>query len=77
MSPEIYRTLDGVADAFNPLLTMLALLAPGLGKQRGARGHRLAWRVTQQQRVWPMEKLRERGLHKLLGTIQYPGSKTA
>jgi hypothetical protein len=37
VSPEVYRTLDGVADAFNPLLTMLALLAPGLGKQRGAR----------------------------------------
>jgi hypothetical protein len=37
VSPETYRTLDGVADAFNPLLTMLALLAPGLGKQRGAR----------------------------------------
>jgi group II intron reverse transcriptase/maturase len=48
-----------------------------LGKQRGFHGHRLAWRVAQQRRVWPMEKLRARGLHKLLGTIQYPGSKTA
>ena len=48
-----------------------------LGKQRGFHGHRLAWRVTQQRRVWPMEALRARGLHKLLGTIQYPGSKTA
>lgn len=48
-----------------------------LGKQRGFHGHRLAWRVSQQRRAWPMEKLRERGLHKLLGTIQYPGSKTA
>jgi group II intron reverse transcriptase/maturase len=48
-----------------------------LGKQRGRRGHRLAWRVSRQQRAWPMGKLRERGLHKLLGTIQYPGSKTA
>jgi group II intron reverse transcriptase/maturase len=48
-----------------------------LGKQRGFHGHRLAWRVAQQRRAWPMEKLRARGLHKLLGTIQYPGSKTA
>jgi len=48
-----------------------------LGKQRGFRGHPLAWRVSQQRRVWSLEKLRERGLHKLLGTIQYPGSKTA
>jgi RNA-directed DNA polymerase len=48
-----------------------------LGKQRGFHGHRLAWRVSQQRRAWPMEKLRERGLHKLLGTIQYPGNKTA
>lgn len=48
-----------------------------LGKQRGFHGHRLVWRVAQQRRAWPMEKLRERGLHKLLGTIQYPGSKTA
>jgi len=48
-----------------------------LGKQRGFHGHRLAWRVSQQRRAWPMEKLRARGLHKLLGTIQYPGSKTA
>jgi group II intron reverse transcriptase/maturase len=48
-----------------------------LGKQRGFHGHPLAWRVTQQRRKWPMEKLRARGLHKLLGTIQYPGSKTA
>jgi group II intron reverse transcriptase/maturase len=48
-----------------------------LGKQRGFHGHRLAWRVTQQRRAWPIEKLRERGLHKLLGTIQYPGNKTA
>lgn len=48
-----------------------------LGKQRGFRGHRLAWRVAQQRRAWPMAKLRARGLHKLLGTIQYPGSKTA
>jgi retron-type reverse transcriptase len=48
-----------------------------LGKQRGLRGHRLAWRVAQQRRAWPMAKLRARGLHKLLGTIQYPGSKTA
>ena len=38
---------------------------------------RLAWRVSQQQRAWPMENLRAHGLHKLLGTIQYPGSKTA
>jgi RNA-directed DNA polymerase len=48
-----------------------------LGKQRGSRGHRLAWRMAHQRRAWPMAKLRERGLHKLLGTIQYPGSKTA
>jgi hypothetical protein len=48
-----------------------------LGKQRGFHGHRLAWRVSQRQRAWPMGKLRERGLHKLLGTTQYPGSKTA
>ena len=48
-----------------------------LGKQRGFHGHRLAWRVAHQRRAWPMAKLRERGLHKLLGTIQYPGSKTA
>jgi len=48
-----------------------------LGKQRGFHGHRLAWRVAHQRAAWPMEKLRERGLHKLLGTIQYPGSKTA
>ena len=48
-----------------------------LGKQRGFHGHRLAWRVAQQRRAWPMEKLRARGLYKLLGTIQYPGSKTA
>lgn len=48
-----------------------------LGKQRGFHGHRLAWRVAQQRRAWPIAKLRERGLHKLLGTIQYPGSKTA
>ena len=48
-----------------------------LGKQRGFHGHRLAWRVAHQQTAWPMEKLRARGLHKLLGTIQYPGSKTA
>ena len=36
----------------------------------------LAWRVSQQRRAWPLAKLRARGLHKLLGTIQYPGSKT-
>lgn len=48
-----------------------------LGKQRGFHGHPLAWRVSQQRRAWPMAKLRARGLHKLLGTIQYPGSKTA
>jgi len=48
-----------------------------LGKQRGFRGHRLARRVARQRRAWPMAKLRARGLHKLLGTIQYPGSKTA
>ena len=48
-----------------------------LGKQRGFHGHRLAWRVAHQRAAWPMGKLRERGLHKLLGTIQYPGSKTA
>ena len=48
-----------------------------LGKQRGFHGHPLAWRVSQQRHAWPMEKLRARGLHKLLGTIQYPGSKTA
>ena len=48
-----------------------------LGKQRGFHGHPLAWRVSQQRRKWPMEKLRARGLHKLLGTIHYPGSKTA
>lgn len=48
-----------------------------LGKQRGFHGHRLAWRVLHQRRAWPMAKLRARGLHKLLGTIQYPGSKTA
>lgn len=48
-----------------------------LGKQRGSRGHPLAWRVSRQRRAWPMGTLRARGLHKLLGTIQYPGSKTA
>lgn len=48
-----------------------------LGKQRGFHGHRLAWRVSQQRRAWPIERLRARGLHKLLGTIQHPGSKTA
>ncbi|MBK8097152.1 MAG: group II intron reverse transcriptase/maturase [Planctomycetes bacterium] len=48
-----------------------------LGKQRGFHGHRLAWRVAHQRAAWPLAKLRERGLHKLLGTIQYPGSKTA
>lgn len=48
-----------------------------LGKQRGPRGHRLAWRAARQRRAWPLTKLRARGLHKLLGTIQYPGSKTA
>ena len=48
-----------------------------LGKQRGFHGHPLAWRVSQQRRRWPLVKLRARGLHKLLGTIQYPGSKTA
>lgn len=48
-----------------------------LGKQRGFHGHPLAWRVAHQRAAWPLEKLRARGLHKLLGTIQYPGSKTA
>ena len=48
-----------------------------LGKQRGFHGHRLAWRVAHQRAAWPLAKLRARGLHKLLGTIQYPGSKTA
>jgi group II intron reverse transcriptase/maturase len=48
-----------------------------LGKQRGFHGHPLAWRVSQQRRQWPMAKLRARKLHKLLGTIQYPGSKSA
>lgn len=48
-----------------------------LGKQRGLRGHCLAWRVAQQRRAWPVDRLRARGLYKLLGTIQYPGSKTA
>jgi group II intron reverse transcriptase/maturase len=48
-----------------------------LGKQRGFRGHPLAWRVSQQRRRWPHDQLRARGLHRLLGTIQYPGSKTA
>lgn len=48
-----------------------------LGKQRGFHGHRLAWRVAHQREQWPMAKLWARGLHKLFGTIQYPGSKTA
>jgi RNA-directed DNA polymerase len=48
-----------------------------LGKQRGSRGQRLAGRVRQQRRKWPMTKLYEQGLHKLFGTIRYPGSKTA
>jgi group II intron reverse transcriptase/maturase len=48
-----------------------------LGKQRGFRGHRLGRRVARQRRAWPMASLRARGLHKLLGTIHYPGSKTA
>jgi RNA-directed DNA polymerase len=48
-----------------------------LGKQRGFHGQPLAWRVSQQRRAWPLDKLRARGLYKLLGTIEYPGSKTA
>ena len=48
-----------------------------LAKRRGFRGIRLRRRWARQRRLWPMTKLREHGLHKLLGTIQYPGSKTA
>jgi RNA-directed DNA polymerase len=48
-----------------------------LAKRRGFRGIQLGRRWARQRRLWPMTKLREHGLHKLLGTIQYPGSKTA
>ncbi|HZN64775.1 MAG TPA: group II intron reverse transcriptase/maturase [Tepidisphaeraceae bacterium] len=48
-----------------------------LAKQRGYRGHRLGRRWALQRSLWPIARLREHRLHKLLGTIKYPGSKTA
>lgn len=48
-----------------------------LAKLRRRRGASLGSSWARMRREWPMSRLREHGLHKLLGTIQYPGSKTA
>ncbi len=48
-----------------------------LAKLRRKRGASLGSSWARLRREWPMSRLREHGLHKLLGTIRYPGSKTA
>jgi len=48
-----------------------------LAKLRRKRGASLGSSWARMRREWPMSRLREHGLHKLLGTIRYPGSKTA
>ncbi len=48
-----------------------------LAKQRGFRGTRLGRRVARFQHEWPRERLEALGLHRLRGTIRYPGSTHA
>jgi group II intron reverse transcriptase/maturase len=46
-----------------------------LAKTRPRRGIKLRWRVWHFRRDWPIRRLQEqRGLHRLLGTIRYPGA---
>ena len=49
-----------------------------LAKSRGRRGSKLRQRWARMRAEWTFSRLQqEHGLHRLLGTIQYPGSKTA
>jgi group II intron reverse transcriptase/maturase len=48
-----------------------------LAKQRGFRGTRLGRRVAYFQHVWPRSRFEALGLHRLLGTIRYPGANAA
>lgn len=48
-----------------------------LAKQRGFRGTRLGRRVAYFQHHWPRARFEALGLHRLLGTIRYPGSPNA
>lgn len=46
-----------------------------LAKTRPRRGIKLRWRVGHFRRDWPIHRFHEQhGLHRLLGTIRYPGS---
>ena len=49
-----------------------------LAKTRPRRGHKLRWRLGHFRRTWPVARLHDdHGLHRLLGTIRYPGSTHA
>ena len=48
-----------------------------LAKQRGFRGNRLGRRVARFQHDWPRSRFEALGLHRLLGTIRYPGANAA
>ena len=46
-----------------------------LAKTRPRRGHKLRWRIGHFRHDWPVSRLQEQlGLHRLLGTIRYPGA---
>jgi group II intron reverse transcriptase/maturase len=46
-----------------------------LAKTRPRRGIKLRWRIGHFRRDWPIRRLQEQhGLHRLLGTIRYPGT---
>lgn len=49
-----------------------------LAKQRGWRGHKLRRKIRRIRREWPMSRFHDtHGLHKLTGTIRYPGTPNA
>ena len=49
-----------------------------LAKQRGRRGHKLRRRIRRMRIDWPMSRLHDvHGLHKLTGSIRYPGTPNA
>jgi group II intron reverse transcriptase/maturase len=46
-----------------------------LAKTRPRRGIKLGWRLGQFRRDWPIRRFhKQHGLHRLLGTIRYPGA---
>jgi group II intron reverse transcriptase/maturase len=49
-----------------------------LAKQRGWRGHKLRRRIRRVRQDWPMSRFHAtHGLHKLTGSIRYPGTPNA